>query len=90
MKNLVDSKRMQEHADRRRAGVHRKPLRSYKEMCAELKVDPRIMRAYMSAYGAPTASINGKSNATRNSWYDPDAFRAWWKETLPKIQAKKD
>lgn len=90
MQNKTDSKTMQEHADRRRAGLHRKPLRTYREMCEELKVDPKIMRAYMRWHKPPEAKVNGRAFVNRNTWYDPDEFRAWWKETLPKIKARED
>ena len=78
---------MSEWSKRVHTEGRRKPLRSFKEMCAELKVDARTMMGYMSTFNGPKAKLNNRNGVVKNMWYDPDEFRAWWKNTLPKIGA---
>lgn len=74
-----------EHAERLKTTGHRKPLRSFRELCTELGVDAKAMRGYMSSFKCPKAVINGRNFTNKNMWYDPDEFRAWWKEVKRKL-----
>lgn len=65
----------------------RKPLRSFKELCKEFGVNSKSMSGYMATFNGPKAKLNNRGGAVRNMWYDPDEFRAWWKETKRKMEA---
>ena len=58
----------------------RKPLRSYRELCAELGVDPIVMRGKLKRPDAPKPVLSKQKLKANNSYYDPDIFRAWWKK----------
>lgn len=68
----------------------RKPLRTLKELCAEVDVPVKSMAGFLSVYAGPKAALNGRANKHKAMWYDPDTFRAWWKETKVKIDASRD
>jgi hypothetical protein len=76
-----------EHADRLKTKGHRKPLRSFKELCAEFGVEKKTLMGYMGTFKCPKPVINGQSFKNKNMWYDPDEFRAWWKEVKRKIES---
>ena len=78
---------MREHADRLRDEGHRKPLRNFQELCKELQVDPKSMSGYMGTLNGPKPKINGRNFVTKNTWYDPDEFRARWKVAKAKLEA---
>lgn len=68
--------------------VPRKPLRTIKEMAAEFGVSRSTLSAYIGHHNGPAAMyIAGSSHhRTKNTWYDPDVLRAWWKELQPKLE----
>jgi hypothetical protein len=76
-----------EHADRLKTKGHRKPLRSFKELCAEFGVEKKTLMGYMGTLKGPKPVINGQSFRSKNMWYDPDEFRAWWKEVKRKLES---
>lgn len=76
-----------EHAERLKTTGHRKPLRSFKELCAELGIERKIMMGYMGTLKGPKPVINGQTFKNKNMWYDPDEFRAWWKGVKRKIES---
>jgi len=69
----------------------RKPLRTIKEMAAEFGISRCTLAAYIGHNNGPTAmyAAGSQYHRTRNTWYDPDALRAWWAELQPKIQKTK-
>jgi hypothetical protein len=76
-----------EHAGRLKTTGRRKPLRSFKELCAEFGVEKKTLMGYMGTFKGPKPVINGQSFKNKNMWYDPDEFRAWWKEVKRKIES---
>ena len=76
---------MKEHADRIKANGPRKPLRTFKEFCIEFGVDGKTLSGYMSTLKGPKPVLNGRGFVNKNTWYDPDEFRAWWKEVKRKL-----
>jgi len=75
-----------EHADRLKTTGHRKPLRSFKELCKEVGVGSKSMAGYLGTLNGPKAKINSRGGVVKNMWYDPDEFRAWWKEVKRKME----
>lgn len=69
----------------------RKPLRTIKEMAAEFGVSRCTLSAYIGHHNGPSAMyVSGSQyHRARNTWYDPDALRAWWAELQPKIEKTK-
>lgn len=63
----------------------RKPLRNFKELCEELKVDPYVLRGKMSKYDAPKPILTSRCHSSPSkSYYDPQAFKQWWEDVLRK------
>ena len=60
--------------------TRRKPLRSFSEMADEFGLTPMQLRAvFFHARQRPLPAVVLVSRSTTaNSWYDPQAFRAWW------------
>lgn len=58
----------------------RKPLRSFSEMADEFGLTPKqLSAAFLHARQRPLPAVVFVSKSTTsNSWYDPQAFRAWW------------
>ena len=65
----------------------RKPLRSFQELCKELGVNSKAMAGYLGTFNGPKAKLNNRGGVVRNMWFDPDEFRAWWKEVKRKMEA---
>ena len=65
----------------------RKPLRSFQELCKELGVNSKVMAGYLGTFNGPKAKLNNRGGVVRNMWFDPDEFRAWWKEVKRKMEA---
>ena len=65
----------------------RKPLRSFQELCKELGVNSKSMAGFLSTLNGPKAKLNHRSGVVKNMWFDPDEFRAWWKEVKLKMEA---
>jgi hypothetical protein len=60
--------------------VPRKPLRSFKELADELGVTHQVLQGALRAADAPQPLLSKPSGKTRrDTWYDPDQFRAWWR-----------
>jgi hypothetical protein len=60
-----------------RGGIPRKPLRSFKELCAELGVSLPTMRGKLATHpNAPKPDLKFRS---KGSYYEPEAFKAWWR-----------
>ena len=60
-----------------RKGISRKPLRTFKELCDELGVSMSVMRGKLAS--CPNAPKPELKFYTKGSYYEPEAFRAWWK-----------
>ena len=69
----------------------RKPLRTIKEMAAEFGTTRQTLAGYLAHHGGPVPKyVTGNSRIrTRNTWYDPDDLRAWWKDLQPKLEKSK-
>jgi hypothetical protein len=60
--------------------IHRKPLRTFKEMAEEFGVSERALAAYLGAKNGPRPEIRSTGNlSVSRSWYDPAEMRRWWK-----------
>ena len=57
--------------------AHHKPLRSFKELCAEFKVNPKAMAGYMGTDPTHPTPVYRVGN---QNWFDPEAFRKWYKQ----------
>lgn len=53
-----------------------KPLRTALEFAAEFGVTMAQLRGRLAAHGAPEPKLRHRGKA----YYDPDAFRAWWRK----------
>lgn len=66
-----------------RNGGARKPLRSLRELADEFGVTHKTLQAKLSrCKDAPRPIFSTGDNKTasqRNTWYDPQEVRAWWK-----------
>jgi len=68
--------------DRVRKNGPRKPLRSLKELSDEFGVKYAALRRYLGLdENSPKAryGTGSSANGNRNTWYDPDEMRKWWK-----------
>lgn len=78
---------MSEWSKRMHTEGRRKPLRSFKELCKELGVNSKSMAGFLGTFNGPKAKLNHRNGVVRNMWFDPDEFRAWWKEVKLKMEA---
>ena len=78
-------------SQRVRSGGARKPLRSIRELADEFGVPHKTLRAKLSlCKDAPKPRYSTGSSKTasqRNTWYDPDEVRAWWRGLNQKEKA---
>lgn len=65
---------------RTKNGGGRKPLRTFKEMCEELGVNEHSMKQYFRRANAPKPRLKSYGTRVKNSWYDPQEFRRWWRQ----------
>lgn len=62
-------------------GGRRKPLRTLKEMSEEFGITLVSLAMLIKNRNGPKAKYStGLSSTKRNTWYDPDELRAWWKK----------
>jgi hypothetical protein len=60
--------------------IHRKPLRTFKEMAEEFGVSERALVVFLGTRGGPKPEIRSTGNCTvSRTWYDPEEMRRWWK-----------
>lgn len=66
-----------------RGGGARKPLRSLRELAEEFGVPHRTLQVKLArCKGAPKpiySTGDQKTASQRNTWYDPQEVRRWWK-----------
>lgn len=57
----------------------RKPLRTFKELCADLGEPERhVLGKLARDEGRPEPVLVKRTRRGQASWYDPEQFRAWW------------
>ena len=62
-----------------------KPMWTFAELCEELGVKRHVMVSYMVKDPShPKAFVRSAKN--KNTWYDPEAFRAWFKQYKEREQ----
>ncbi len=69
-------------------GEARKPLRTFKELAQEFGLKRAVLTGYLSHHNGPKPIFNTNNCSARNSWYDPDEMRKWWKELQEKLKAQ--
>jgi hypothetical protein len=68
-----------------RSGGARKPLRSLKELAEEFGVKWQSLHATMHHDpSSPSPRYSTGHHEVKNTWFDPDAVRKWWKERKEK------
>jgi len=56
------------------------PLRTLAELAVELNVNARTLQSKLARMAdAPKPVINGRGFAVRATYYEPRAFRKWWR-----------
>ena len=86
-KHMSLSKGFQEESlaqfgQRTRSGGVRKPLRSLRELAEEFGVPHKTLQAKLAwckDAPKPIYRTGGSKTTPQNTWYDPDAVRAWWR-----------
>lgn len=83
-KSIREGESIGEFMQRVKNGGRRKPLISLKEMADEFGVPFKSLQGILArAKGAPKpifSSGGQKSSTPRNTWYDPQECRKWWRE----------
>ena len=70
-----------EFGRRTHSGGARKPLRSLRELAEEFGVSWHSLNAAMRHDpDGPRAKYQTGNHGVKNTWFDPDAVRKWWKE----------
>ena len=63
----------------------RKPLRSLRELAEEFGVKWQSLHATMRHDpNSPSPRYSTGHRGVKNTWFDPDAVRKWWKERKEK------
>ena len=74
-----------QHYKRIRSEGSRKPLVSHRELCEEFGVDYRVLTNLMRFNGAPKPKYaTGGKTTSRNTWYEAEPIRNWWKQYKEK------
>lgn len=77
MKNVAQfEKSMVDEAKRIKTQGHRKPLSTFTEMAEEFGIPTQTLNRLIGHHHGPKPKTKG----ARNSYYDADEMRAWWKE----------
>lgn len=71
-----------------KSGQHHKPLRTFKEFVAEFGVSAGVLRYALGRHDGPKPKLTHSGTQAKNCWYDPDAMRMWWKNTVDKLPSK--
>jgi len=60
---------------------HRRPRRTFTEMAEEFGLTHAQLKSEMrfSLVPVPKPELIHHSNTGRNTWFDPDEMRRWWK-----------
>jgi hypothetical protein len=64
------------------SGGGRKPLRSLKELADEFGIKPQSLKMHMQVdpnAPKPKYATGGTGTTQRNTWFDPEEVRRWWK-----------
>lgn len=81
----IERETLPQFYQRVRNGGARKPLRSLRELAEEFGVPHKTLQAKLArCKDAPkpiysTGSSSSKTVSPKNTWYDPDEVRAWWR-----------
>lgn len=81
-RSIYEGETMAQFFQRIRAGGGRKPLRSLKELAEEFGVTPNSLKMKMQhdpEAPKPKYATGGSSTTRRNTWFDPEEVRKWWK-----------
>ena len=63
-----------------KSGGARKPLRTIAELAEELGVPVRTLTSTFAQNDGPKPKYRtGGGTTVKNTWYDPDEVRTWWK-----------
>jgi hypothetical protein len=76
---------LKQFGTRVRSGGTRKPLRSLRELAEEFGVKWQSLHAAMHHDpDGPKSCYSTGNKGVKNTWFDPDAVRKWWKERKEK------
>lgn len=84
--NPVNPETLGSFFQRIRNGNIRKPLRTRAELAEEFGIKQQSLQAYMNHDPESPKPIyrTGTQRTKKNTWYDPDQVRAWWKQKQDK------
>ena len=83
LSKAIEREPLPQFYQRVRNGGARKPLRSLRELADEFGVPHKTLQAKLArCKGAPKpvySTGDHKTASQRNTWYDPQEVRAWWR-----------